>query len=253
MAKKVQSMKMILILTFALIISLAVVLIGTLSALQDSKSATGTVTFNLADYDLYVADANVATSGNIAPGYSGTTDTMKVVNSYKTTDGKLYGTADPEGVTAGMGGVYLKMTITSVTVADKDNNGSSETIQISNLQYNSVEDQEGIVLNNGSGLKITLNSAANSGKGLYWYYSGSDIYLSSAQTSLAQTTLAFSDSLVNETAANICFTVSIDEPQVDNGFNATGSTAPDVNKYQGKTVTINYTLKWATTTTGLNG
>lgn len=241
MAKKVQSMRMFLILLFALLISVAVVVVGTVSALIDSKSATGTVTFNLADYDLYVAYANVETTGNIAPGYSGTTKTMKVVNSYKTTDGELYGTADPNGVTAGMGGVYLKMTITSVTVG-------SESISVTSLGYN-----DGIVLNNGSGLKITLNSAANSGKGLYWYYSGSDIYLSSAQTSLAQTTLAFSDSLANETAANICFTVSIDEPQVDNGFNATGSTAPEVNKYQGKKVTINYTLKWATTTTGLNG
>ena len=41
------------------------------------------------------------------------------------------------------------------------------------------------------------------------------------------------------------------DPNVNNGFNASGNTTVNNNKYQGQTVTINYTLYWATTEAGL--
>lgn len=234
MTKSTRTAKIVIILAVMLCICVAVVTVGTLSALRDSKSATGSVTFNLADYDLYVQQS-APVEGVIAPGKTGYTNTMKVVNSYKTTDGTLYGTPTDNGAIVAMDAVYIKLTITSIAVGDT-------TLTVSTYSY-----ADGyLTIASSNGLEIKLD--ANAGTGLYWYTSNNNIYLMNGTSSSAtQTTLAFSSSAESETSASVRFAVSIAESGVNNGFNGSGSNSNQVNQYQGEDVVINYTVSWGTT------
>ena len=169
----------------------------TLSMLSDSKTATGTVTFNLADYDL-VLNTN-GTGTVLYPGQTGTTTPVLLYNTYKVADGQnsFTGTAEGGGTTAGMGPVYIKMVITSITVGETVENWDASSIAFSN--------NNGVVMTNASsGLTVTLESFA--GTGMNWFYDANSgaIYLSSTTNKLTKTTLAFSQD-ATLTPASIIF------------------------------------------------
>lgn len=230
MANNMKSIRIVSVLVCALVISLALVLYGTLSQLQDSKTATGTVTFNLADYDFKVS---TGANGTLTyPGQKGTTNTTQLINTYKTGD---------NGTTAGMGPVYIKMVINSVEFYNGENkndklSGEWTTFSIANVSGGVA------VKNNENILNITLQSGARDG--LSWKYVDDAIYL--VDTNSAKAGLPFSEDTTYP--ANIIFDLSLSDPNVNNGFNApTANDGIDNNKYQGQTVKINYTLYWATT------
>ena len=128
MANKMKSIRIVSVLVFALVISLALVLYGTLSQLQDSKTATGTVTFNLADYDFQVVP--VESTGTLTyPGQKGTTNTTQLINTYKTGD---------NGTTAGMGPVYIKMVISSVTFTSNETENTALNDEWKTLSFENV-------------------------------------------------------------------------------------------------------------------
>ena len=234
MANKMKSIRIVSVLVFALVISLALVLYGTLSQLQDSKTATGTVTFNLADYDFQVVP--VESTGTLTyPGQKGTTNTTQLINTYKTGD---------NGTTAGMGPVYIKMVISSVTFTSNETENTALNDEWKTLSFENVSGGVA-VKNNENVLNITLQSGARDG--LSWKYVDDAIYL--VDTNSAKAGLPFSEDTTYP--ANIIFDLSLSDPNVNNGFNApTANDGIDNNKYQGQTVKINYTLYWATTPNG---
>ncbi len=231
MANNMKSIRIVSVLVCALVISLALVLYGTLSQLQDSKTATGTVTFNLADYDLVL---HTSTSGVLAaPGQVGKTNIVQLINTYAT------GTDGNTGTTAGMGPLYIKMVITSVTVG-------SEPVSLSLSQGSNT-------IASNSNFTIALNTDADldsTNESLTWTSKSDGIYLTKVGGGAP---LPFSESQTNyANAADIQFNITMKDPNVNNGFNASGSTTVNNNKYQGQTVKINYTLYWATTEAGLS-
>ena len=225
MANKIKSIRIVSVLVCVLVISLALVLYGTLSQLQDSKTATGTVTFNLADYDLVL---HTSTGGVLAaPGQVGKTNIVQLINTYAT------GTDGNTGTTAGMGPLYIKMVITGITVGSED------------LEFSSTSN----TIVDNSNFTIALNTDADLGstnESLTWTAKSDGIYLTKVGGGAP---LPFSESRTDYTnAADIQFNITMKNPtNVNNGFNApTANDGIDNNKYQGQEVTINYTLYWTT-------
>ena len=222
MANNMKSIRIVSVLVCALVISLALVLYGTLSQLQDSKTATGTVTFDLANYDLQI---NTSTSGVLAaPGQIGQTGIVQLINTSE---------AGATGTTAGMGGVYIKMDITSITVGEEKltfslNQGSSTIVSNANFTID----------------LISSAGTVNTDENLTWTVKSNGIYLTKAGGGAP---LPFTTRDNFTQSAEIQFNITMKDPNVNNGFNASGNTTLNNNKYQGQTVTINYTLYWATT------
>lgn len=231
MTKSTKSAKIVLTLLFALLICVAVAVVGTYSALQASKTATGTVTFNLADYDVSIDD-NVTFTGNIYPGYSANSGDIRIVNSHETTSG---------GATEGLGPVYVAIKINSITVGD-----NSMTVKCATTSTSGY-----ITLSTANGLEIRLRASAEGTGGLTWAADGSDV--SKSRINL-QGTLPFTEreDISTGPAAVMQFQVAMAEPtDVNNGFNS-DTTGNPVNQYQGKSVSISYTIYWGTTEANLN-
>ena len=249
MANKIKSIRIVSVLVCALVISLALVLYGTLSQLQDSKTATGTVTFNLADYDFQVVP--VESTGTLTyPGQKGTTNKTQLINTYK---------KDDNGTTAGMGPVYIKMVINSVTIGNGDvvveqwGTTGDNKISITNYTYEDQSNKKEVLIkyvdkNNQSISNLTIALQSGAWGELQWKYDSDAIYLFDS-IGLQKAGLPFSEDI--KYPANIIFDLSLSDPNVNNGFNApTANDGIDNNKYQGQTVKINYTLYWATTANG---
>ena len=229
MTKSTKSAKIVLTLLFALLICVAVAVVGTYSALQASKTATGTVTFNLADYDVSIDD-NVTFTGNIYPGYSANSGDIRIVNSHETTSG---------GATEGLGPVYVAIKINSITVG-----GNSMAVKCATPSTSDY-----ITLSTANGLEIRLRASAAGTSGLTWAADGSDV----SRINL-QGTLPFTErkDISTGPAAVMQFQVAMAEPtNVNNGFNS-DTTGNQVNQYQGKSVSISYTICWGTTKANLN-
>ena len=227
MTKSTKSAKIVLTLLFALLICVAVAVVGTYSALQASKTATGTVTFNLADYDVSIDD-NVTFTGNIYPGYSANSGDIRIVNSHETTSG---------GATEGLGPVFVAIKINSITVGTDS------------MAVKCATSTGYITLSTANGLEIRLRASAAGTSGLTWVTDGSD-----ANRVNLQGTLPFTEreNISTGPAAVMQFQVAMAEPtNVNNGFNS-DTTGNQVNQYQGKSVSISYTIYWGTTEANLN-
>lgn len=245
MAKRSRATNLLVTFVLAIALCITIAFVGTYALLTDSRTASGTVKFNLADYNLYL-NATSTFTGDIVPGSSGTTKTVEIINSYKTTSGTAFQSVDGGGTTAGMGAVYLKIVLgNSLTIGDM-------ALTKSALSSNS----SAITIATNSSYGVTVKLKTNAGVG-YWNVDNGAIYLMSQAGGTEKSTLAFSDTdktLNTATKALINFEVSIDSPTgVNNGFNATGKPDSSImlNEYQGQTITIPYTVYWATTTTEL--
>ena len=240
MANKIKSIRIVSVLVCALVISLALVLYGTLSQLQDSKTATGTVTFDLANYDLQLSTTSLGILA--APGQTRTSNIVQLINTSE---------ANATGIDAGMVGVFVKMVITNVTVGG---------ISVGNVSVSATENDDGITVIAGDNFTIELitdagevNKVNNQGESLTWTVGTDGIYLSTTGTGAPLPFTERSDNLSYANAANIQFRITMQEPNVNNGFNApTTNNGTDNNLLQGQTVKINYTLHWATTKEGLS-
>ena len=232
MANNMKSIRIVSVLVCALVISLALVLYGTLSQLQDSKTATGTVTFDLADYDLQLSTTSLGVLA--APGQTNTSNIIQLINTSK---------ADDKGTIVGMGGVYIKMVITGVTV-----NGSS----VGDVSVSAREDinDGGITVIAGEKFTIELITDAgtvNTDENLTWAVENGGIYLKTTGTGAPLPFTPRSGELSYANAADIQFRITMKDPNINNGFNGSGNPIVNNNELQGKPVAINYTLYWATT------
>ena len=245
--KSNKGMKGIITLAVVFVLCIAMVLVTTLGALTDKKTATGTITFDLADYDFQVTIGS-ATAEKVYPGNTANTSTVTLKNTYKGT-----------GATAGMGGVYVKLTFSKVNIGGTDYNVESIT---ENSTDKTIEIVAKIGTGNSSGLMtIALKqSAGNKGAEtanteLYWRAVSSEkaVYLSSAAigTTLSDSNkakLAFTDKDATAKTVSIDMQITGKTSNATNGFNASSaSSAGLLNKYQGNTVKVNYTAAWGTT------
>mgnify|MGYP006920956128 CR=1 FL=1 len=245
--KSNKGMKGIITLAIVFVLCIAMVLVTTFGALTDKKTATGTITFDLADYNFKV-DMGSATTEKIYPGHSANTNTVKLKNTYTGT-----------GATAGMGGVYVKLTFTNVNIGGTD-------YEVESIKENSTDGTIEIVATIGSGKSSSLMTIAlkqSAGKDgaeaadtvLYWRVATSEkaVYLSSAAigttlTDSNKAKLAFTDK--NATAKTVSIDMQITGKTSDatNGFNASSASSTGLlNNYQGNTVKVNYTAAWGTT------
>lgn len=229
-ARKTKSRKWMVTIIFAMLLCCCVFVVSTYALLSDSRTVTGSVTFNLADYKLYMTNTSNF-SGQIAPGYNGTTKNVELVNSYASSS--MFGTPTGGATTEAMSAVYIKLTDIAVKVG-------TTNVALSSFSKNA----DGVQIATKGGMTFTLLSSAGVGS---WFYSGQDIYLSSSATSLSKSSLAFSKNNSNKQVANIQFKVNVSDPGTQGGFNATtaGSNVID-NDFQGKDISISYTVKWAT-------
>ena len=231
MTKSTKSAKIVLTLLFALLICVAVAVVGTYSALQASKTATGTVTFNLADYDVSIS-GQAEIVGDIYPGGVATSDDMRIVNSANADD------VAGGGTTEGLGPVFVAIKINSITVG-----GSTVPVSCA-----TSTDSNYLTLGTSNGLEIRLRASAAETGGLTWAAAGT----SDASRINLSAPLDFTMDLENGPAAVMQFQVAMAEPtDVNNGFNS-DTTGNQVNQYQGKSVSISYTIYWGTTKANLN-
>lgn len=244
--KSNKGMKGIITLAVVFVLCIAMVLVTTFGALTDKKTATGTITFDLADYDFQVTIGS-ATAEKVYPGNTANTSTVTLKNTYKGT-----------GATAGMGGVYVKLTFSKVNIGGIDYN-------VESITENSTDKTIEIVATIGSGNSSSLmtialkQSAGNKGAEtanteLYWRAVSSEkaVYLSSAQTGTLNDSnkakLAFTDKDATAKTVSIDMQITGKTSNATNGFNASSaSSAGLLNKYQGNTVKVNYTAAWGTT------
>lgn len=237
--KSKKGIKGIITLSIAFALCVAVLLFTTFGALSDSKTATGTITFDLADYDFQVTNASTSVSGIYPGGNAVTTNATNLINTNKTREDKT------TGATAGMVGVYVKIEFTSIKIGGETFSDSLTLADRTNSISVSATTEHGY-------LDIELIKSA--GTNIYWGIVNGSVYL--VNTSGKQTTLAFSKSTdTTKTTATIQFNITGQSPTgVTNGFNAsTGTTVGLPNKYQGKQVSILYTIKWGTTTSNIGG
>ncbi len=251
--KSNKGIKGIITLAVVFVLCIALVLATTLGDLSAKKTATGTITFDLADYDFQV-DMGSATTEKIYPGHSANTNTVALKNTYKTRDD---GTT---GATAGMGGVYVKLTFTTVNIEGTD-------YSVDSITENSTNKTIEIVAKIGSGNSSSLmtialqqsagaNGAETANKALYWRAVASEkaVYLSSAAigTELSDSnkaTLAFTGkNATDDKIVSINMQITGEASDATNGFNASSATSAGLlNKYQNNTVKVSYTAAWGTT------
>ena len=245
--KSNKGMKGIIILAVVFVLSVAVVLATTLGMLNATKTATGTIKFDLADYDLQV-DLGSASDEKIYPKHTANTNEVKLKNTYKGT-----------GATAGMGGVYVKLVFTEVQIGN-------DKYAVKSISENTTDKTIEIVATIGSGDSASLmtialkQSAGKSGAEnsttteLFWRANTSEkaVYLSSVGigTTLSDNNkakLAFTDKNATEKTVSINMQITGKASSANNGFNATGSGDGLLNKYQGYTVAVKYIAYWGTT------
>lgn len=233
--KSNKGIKGILTLTAIFALCVTLVLATTFGLLTDTKTATGTITFNLADYNFQVT--NDQSVSGIYPGKSVTTKATTLVN-----------TDDGDGATAGMGGVYVRLQFTGVKI---DGEEFKENLTVTTANEKIVVSAKTV----SDYLEIELDKSA--GTDIYWGVVDSENYAYLVNSSGNKTTLAFSEKSTEvKTSASVKFVVAGIAPTgVTNGFNAKGdSTNVGLpNKYQGKTVTISYTVAWGTTPDNIGG
>lgn len=248
-AKISKGAKSIIFVAFVFFISVAIVTTLTFSLLNDSKSASGTITFDLADYSLNV-DLGSASAEKIAPGVTANANTVKLKNTYSGT-----------GATAGLGGVFVKLTLSSITIGTTTYTVSSltettDTIQVvatnGSLSSSSVVTVE-FVKSAGSVGGIAGSATTGSAIETFWRKSGNNaLVLSSTKTGTASyARLAFTDK--NQTAKTIDVNVKMTGLTPSNGTNGFNNTDTVTNvgtssKYAGGVnVTVNYSASWQTT------
>ena len=237
MAKRSSTKKLALSFILAIVLCVSLAFVGTYALLTDSRTATGTVTFNLADYKLYSQLDNSSSITKVMPGTTGKTQKVALINSYTTTTG---------GTNAGMGAVYLKLTNITITL------GSTTVTPLATF----TNENGDVKISTNNGMTITLEGEAGTcGDGnsaRYWVGSGSAIYLSStastANINPTKSSLKFSESSTTvANGASVVFNVEVPAPSATNGFNATDNSTSFGNNNQGQTLTISYTASWATT------
>ena len=233
MAKRSSTKKLALSFLLAIVLCVSLAFVGTYALLADSRTATGTVTFNLADYKLYSQLDGSSSITKVMPGTTGKTQKVALINSYTTTTG---------GTNAGMGAVYLKLTNITIKL------GSTTVTPLATF----TNENGDVKISTNNGMTITLEGEAGTcGDGnspRYWVGDGSVIYLSSSNGSLTKNSLKFSESSTTvANGASVVFNVEVPAPSATNGFNATGNSTSFGNNSQGQTLTISYTASWATT------
>ena len=245
-----QKIRLIILLAIVFVLSTAIALILTFSALQDSKKATGTITFDLADYN--VNFVNLAAGGineqkNIAPGISVALQEIKLLNT--STEGT--------GTEAGLRGVYIKLSPTAIKIGDTSYKITSVT---------STSDGTGITLNAGASesyvpcpLDITLKAETGL-TGITWGVKSGAIYLMKGN---AEAQLPFTSKNAADTDKSYAHIYTEVKGKIVNrvygGFNPTGNMPTGgvsgiwfENKDQGKKVTIEYKAYWGINETELN-
>ena len=255
--KSNKGIKGILTLTAIFALCVTLVLATTFGLLTDTKTATGTITFDLANYDFQVK-AGTATTEQIYPGQTAQMTPVNLKNTYKTrTDGTT-------GATAGMDGVYVRLTFTEITIGMKE-------YDVASISENSTDGTIVIVATNDSGsssdlMTIALNpsagtSGSSDGTAQYWRADTDNkaVYLSSTSigTTLTKTKLAFTDISETETTKKIVVVdlqVTGKESDATQGFNASSAdSAGLLNSYQGNDVKVGFTVAWGTTPETIGG
>jgi len=237
--KSNKGIKGILTLTAIFALCVTLVLATTFGLLTDTKTATGTITFDLADYDFQVTNDQESVSG-IYPGKSVTTKATTLVN-----------TDDGDGATVGLKGVYVRLEFTGVKVGDDTFSKNLNVTTSNNKIIVSAETESGVAVSN----YLEIELAKTAGTDLYWGVVGSEKYAYLVNSSNEKTTLAYSQrSEETKTSANIQFNIGgITDTGSKNGFNDTTGTGGLPNKYQGKTVSISYKVTWGTTPETIGG
>lgn len=228
--KSNKGMKGIITLAVVFVLSIALVLATTLGTLTDRKTATGTITFMLADYKFQVTNSQ-SVSG-IYPGKLVTTKDTTLINGHNNA-----------GATAGLQPVYVRIKFNNIKIDSTEFNGNIKAeknattgkvmITATNQTAGSVEDM----------LEISIDTT----KTKWGIYSGDSstgcVYLV-ANDGTTPTRL---ESTATDATANaiVKFNIAGKEPTGSkNGFNDTTGTGGLPNKYQGQTVSILYTVEW---------
>lgn len=226
--KSNKGIKGIITLAVVFVLCIAMVLVTTLGTLTDKKTATGTITFLLANY-------------NFTVGTETKTDTKIYPNSKNATTGvvELVNGHDNAGATAGLQPVYVRIKFNNIKIGDTEfksnikaeKNATTGKIMIT---ADSVKDMLEISIDTTE-TKWGIRSGDSTG---YVYLVAND--------GTTPTTLAPTATDANA-KATVKFNVSGIAPTgVTNGFNAKGdsTTVGLPNKYQGKNVSIAYTVEW---------
>lgn len=238
-----QKIRLVILLAIVFVLSTAIALILTFSALQDSKKATGTITFDLADYN--VNFVNLATGfneqKNIAPGISVALQEIKLLNT--STEGT--------GTEAGLGGVYIKLSPEKIIIGDTTYNITSVTNDGGEIKLNAGVSELYAICP----LDITLKT--NTGlTGITWGVKSGAIYLmkGNAEAQLPFTSKNAADT--DKSYAHIYTEVKGKTAATKvayGGFNPTDAIGVLFkNEDQGKTVTIEYKAYWGITLDDLN-
>ena len=234
--KSNKGMKGIITLAVVFVLCIAMVLVTTFGALTDKKTATGTITFLLANYNFTVS-TEVKTATKIYPNSkNATTGVVELVNGHNNA-----------GATAGLQPVYVRIKFNNIKIGDTEfksnikaeKNATTEKIMITadsvkdmlEISIDTTETRWGILNNDNTGYVYLVTDAG------------------------VATTLASTATVANA-KAKVKFNVSGIAPTgVTNGFNAKGdsTTVGLPNKYQGKNVSIAYTVEWGTTTSNIGG
>ena len=239
-----QKIRLIILLAIVFVLSTAIALILTFSALQDSKKATGTITFDLADYNVSFTNlqAGVNEQKNIAPGISVALQEIKLLN-----------TSEGTGTEAGLGGVYIKLIPTGITigetsytisgVSEPENDITHITLTAKNCPLDiTLKCDTGIVGKTWGVKSVEDNNA---------------IYLMDGSGD-NEAQLPFTPKNANETDKTYAkINTEVKGKQatgVYGGFNPTGNAPTGVltNANQGKKVTIEYKAYWGITIEDLN-
>lgn len=253
--KSNKGIKGILTLTAIFALCVTLVLATTFGLLTDTKTATGTITFDLADYDFQVK-AGTATTEQIYPGQTAQMTPVNLKNTYKTrTDGTT-------GATAGMGGVYVKLTFTKITIGETE-------YDVASISESSTDGTIVIVATINSGpssdlMTIALKQSAGTsgssdGTEQYWRADAKNkaVYLSSAAigTALTKTTLAFTGiGATSDKTVVVDMQVTGKGSDATQGFNASSANSAGLlNSYQGNDVKVGFTVAWGTTPETIGG
>lgn len=254
--KMSKNAKTIALIAFLLLISVAVVVTMTLSKLSDSKTAQGTITFDLADYQLQVLGLTSTSSERILPGKTAKANTISLKNT----------AASTAGATAGMGGVYIKLEVTGISIGGTNYAASALTltneadyIKVSATGTPNTGDIVTIKFKKQASTAASASGLTSSGGATdtYWVAgtgaNAKNIYLSSNKTSLTYAKLAFTDR--GATAAKTIDIevemVGVEPNSYSNGFNNTTSpsTVGMGSQYSGgMQIKVNYKAYWQTTT-----
>lgn len=252
--KMSKNAKTIALIAFLLLISVAVVVTMTLSKLSDSKTAQGTITFNLANYQLQVLGLDSTSSEVILPGKTAKANTIKLKN-----------TADNStGTTAGMGGVYIKLEVTGISIGVTEYAASALTltnetdyIKVSATGTPNTESIVTIKFKKQASTTASASGLNSSGSAVdtYWVAgtgaNAKNIYLSSNKNSLSYAKLAFTDRNAAEKTISIEVEMTGVTPnEYSNGFNNTKN--PTIvgmgSQYSGgMQIKVKYKAYWQTT------